>query len=57
MISWEIVILISLALVVFLVVFALCRKDSVCAAVWCRPFGFFLEAKNNTVRKPKTDSV
>jgi NADH:ubiquinone oxidoreductase subunit 6 (subunit J) len=34
-------------LFLFVIAFALCRKDSVCAAVWFRPFGFFLEAKND----------
>lgn len=36
-----------LVLVVLVIAFALCRKDSVCAAVWLRPFGFFLLARNN----------
>jgi hypothetical protein len=51
--SWAILFLVSLVLIVFVIVFALCRKDSVRAVFWFRPFGFFLEAKNNATPKTK----
>jgi hypothetical protein len=48
---WPIVILVCLALFAFVIVFALCRKDSVCAAVWFRPFGFYLAARGNGIKQ------
>lgn len=42
--TWSFPILVIAALLVALLMVALCRKDHVRAALWVRSFGFFLEA-------------
>jgi hypothetical protein len=54
MTAWAFAFLVCAVMVVFVIIFGICRKDSVCAAVWFRRSGFFLDARNNeSERKTK----
>jgi hypothetical protein len=50
-----VVLLVSLVLFLFVIVFALYTKDSVCAALRFRTLGFFLEAKNNSKQRSRDE--